>query len=133
METSRTFPRNSGTPPVVLVVDRDRVRRNDICAYLERAGFEALATSNCHDALLICRQSIRPIALLVCPYSSADSSGPDLAADASRLQPEMATIFTNGPAALTSATARTECVQEPLREQDLIRKARQLTAQLLVS
>src|SRR6476660_3632978 len=72
----------------ILLVDDESSVRDSLYTILERGGYEVLAASNGTDGLTVCRQSRRPIDLLVTDYSMPHMSGLELARECLRLYGE---------------------------------------------
>lgn len=115
----------------ILLVDDETFVRDSLYAILDSDGYEVLAASNGPDGLAICRQSIRPIELLVTDYNMPDMSGVQLARECSRLCCELGVLYVSGSPPDEELTADLQTrkrgfLAKPFRGDDLLRKAREL-------
>ncbi len=115
----------------ILLVDDENSVRNSLYMLLESDGYEVLAASNGPDGVSICRQSMRPIELLVTDYNMPDMSGLELARECSRLCRELSVLYVSGspPDEELQADLQTRkrgFLAKPFRGDDLLRKAREL-------
>src|SRR5579864_5218435 len=85
MTTARIMGESLGSAPLgfeaglrVLIVDDEDSLRDSLYRNFESDGYEVLAASSGEDGLAICRQSSRPIALLVTDYNLPRMSGLEL-------------------------------------------------------
>ncbi len=117
--------------PRILLVDDDNSVRDSLYTLLESDGYEVLAASNGPEALTICRQSNRPIELLVTDYNMPQMSGLELAHECSRLCSDLSVLYVSGarpdqPLQADLQAPRRSFLAKPFRRVDLLRKAREL-------
>jgi CheY-like chemotaxis protein len=117
--------------PRVLLVDDQDYFRDALYTVLERHGYEVLAASNGPDGLTICRQSIRPIELLVTDYNMPQMSGLELARECVRLYRELSVLYVSGARPNEDLQADLQepnraFLAKPFRRDDLLRKAKEL-------
>jgi CheY-like chemotaxis protein len=115
----------------VLLVDDQSSVRDALYTHLESAGYEVLAGKDGQDGLNICRQSSRPIDLLVTDYNMPGMSGLELARKCLQLCSELAVLYVSGSSpdeelALDLQERQRAFLAKPFRRDDLLRKAREL-------
>lgn len=116
---------------VLLVDDQDAVR-DSLYKLLDNNGFDVLAASNGPDGLAICRQSLRPIELLVTDYDMPQMSGLELARECVQLNHELKVLYVSGSEPDMELREDLQkggraFLAKPFRESDLLRKTRELT------
>jgi CheY-like chemotaxis protein len=119
--------------PRILLVDDENAVLAVLYTLLESEGYEVLAASNGPDAVAICRQSARPIELLVTDYNMPAMSGLELARECSRLRSGLPVLYVSGahPDGLLEADLQAKkrgFIAKPFRGDELLRKARELLA-----
>ncbi|HKU38976.1 MAG TPA: response regulator [Polyangiales bacterium] len=92
--SSKLEPR-SGFGTILLVEDEDSVRRV-AAAILRNHGYTVLEARRPSDALEICSRTGQPIDLLLTDVVMPESSGPQLAAELLRRQPDMGVMYMSG-------------------------------------
>jgi CheY-like chemotaxis protein len=115
----------------VLLVDDDKVIRHMLCTLLEHDGYEVLAAGDGPEGLTICRQSTRPVELLVTDYNMPKMSGLELARECSLLFRELSVLYISGsrPDPLLQADLQAHgrgFLAKPFRVNELLSKAREL-------
>ena len=85
----------SGTETILVVDDNDMVRETTVLM-LETAGYDVLEAGNLKEALLVLEGTPRKIDLLLTDLVMPRGSGFELAAQASRLRPEMRVLYMSG-------------------------------------
>ncbi len=128
-----TTYRGHGDVPTkrVLLVDDQNSVRNALYALLESDGYEVLAASNGPDGVAICRQSRRPIDLLVTDCNMPVMSGLELARECSSVCRELSVLYISGARPDEQVEAdlgmpRRGFLAKPFRANELLRKAREL-------
>lgn len=129
---ARSVPELS--PSRVLLVDDDRGVRHALYELLESEGYDVLSAENGPDALVVFRQSIRPVELLVTDYNMPRMSGLELARECSRLSCELSVLYVSGAHPDEQLQAdlfepQRAFLAKPFRTDDLLRKARELLLQ----
>jgi len=115
----------------ILLVDDESSVRDSLYTILERGGYEVLAASNGTDGLTVCRQSRRPIDLLVTDYSMPHMSGLELARECLRLYGELSVLYVSGSGPDEDLQAELQArkrgfLAKPFRGAELLRKTREL-------
>ena len=115
----------------VLLVDDDKAVRHMLFTLLEQDGYEVLAAGNGAEGLTICRQSTRPVELLVTDCNMPHMTGLELARECSLLFRELSVLYISGarPDPLLEADLKERkrgFLGKPFRSQELLSKARQL-------
>jgi DNA-binding NtrC family response regulator len=112
---------------ILLVEDQDDVRVF-LRTALERAGFDVVDANSGASALAICQTRSGPIHLLVSDVVMPQMSGPQLAARAERLRPEMKVLFISGHAdeVLERHGVADSVLRKPLTATILVRSIRQI-------
>lgn len=130
---TRPSPTRTGVnDPTVLVATSNRRLLRLIHNQIASAGLPVLGASNGHDALLVCRQSIRPIRLLVTGLDMPDMPGTQLASLAGHRQPDLPVLFLadgpDAPACPPQDTQRWEMMALPFQPEELLGAVRRLLA-----
>lgn len=86
----------SGRAGTILIIDDDEVLSELLKRMVERAGFRAVAASNCDDALEIYRAQGREIAVVITDLMLGGGSGRGLVQDLLRLDPDVRVLVTTG-------------------------------------
>ncbi len=115
----------------ILLVDDNALVRNSLYALLETDGYEVLAADNGPDGLRICRQSNRPIELLVTDYNMPEMSGVELARECCCFYCGLNVLYISGSQPDDELQAdlcvpRRSFLAKPFRGDDLLRKAKEL-------
>ena|SRR5579862_340982 len=115
----------------ILLVDDESSVRNSLFTILEGEGYEVLSASSGAEGLAICRQSIRPIELLVTDFSMPQMTGLELARGCSRIDSGLSVLYVSGAGPDQELQAdllnpRRDFLAKPFRADDLLRKTRKL-------
>ena len=115
----------------ILLVDDENAVRNSLYALLEGDGYEVLAANNGLDGLVICRQSTRPIDLLVTDYNMPEMTGLELAHECLRVCSGLSILYVSGSRPDEELQADLQACKraflaKPFRGNDLLRTAREL-------
>jgi CheY-like chemotaxis protein len=124
-------PTPVGTETILLVEDEATVRQVTR-VYLESKGYTVLEAADAREALNICKDSQRPIQVLITDMVMPGLGGLELAKSASKLRPGLAIVLVSG---YTDRAADTECadigaqfLQKPFSLDALARTVRFLLA-----
>lgn len=86
----------TGPPPTVLLVDDDSALRTLLYRFLNEGGYNVLGAANGVDALAICHQFRRPIALLLTDVDMPGMTGFELAEQVHAIRPDMRILIMSG-------------------------------------
>ena len=90
------MPPATGSRPTILVVDDEPAILNLVKLILEAAGYPVLAACNSQEALSLFKDSRHSIDLLLTDISMPDTSGLELAGQASKTVPHLPVMFMTG-------------------------------------
>jgi len=117
-----------GIETILLVEDEAFVRQASAEA-LESAGYRLLIAKSADEALEACRNSVRPVNLLLTDVIMPGMSGPDLAAEFESLCPHARILLMSGHAEHLARCEmshdRKQCLVKPFSVRTLLRRVRE--------
>lgn len=121
----------------VLVAEDDVNVRRLVCESLAARGFQVLQAANGEEAIRILRGRTEPVDLLITDVVMPGTSGPDLAAKATAVMPNLRILFMSGYTEEVVqhhgiSRGSVAFLQKPFAPRDLVRKARQLLDKVII-
>lgn len=127
--------RDHGRPPVILVVDDERMVREVTATMLQQAGYSVTTAANGDEALAVLGRTAEPIDMLVVDFAMAGMNGIEVAHEARALRPALPILLVTGYPDLGALRelADDEILRKPFRDGELVERVKRALAGGLVA